>query len=59
MKTFTSTSNGLYDRHNYKLVFGDGRSCMIEDYEQLRSAWFQLSATKQLSHVEVLDVQSE
>ena len=22
---FTTTSNGLYDRHHYQLVFGDGQ----------------------------------
>tara|TARA_Y100000996_G_C22395869_1_gene591143 strand:- start:560 stop:799 length:240 start_codon:yes stop_codon:yes gene_type:complete len=39
---FTQTSNELYDRHHYQLVFGDGqKSIVFEDYEQLRAYWFQ------------------
>ncbi len=51
---FTQTSNESYDRHFYRVVLTDGRSVMLEDYEQVRSVWFEY-ASKLLSHVEVID----
>jgi len=56
MQTFTETSSESYDRHVYELVLKDGRSFTYDCYETLRSAWFQNSAMKQLSHVNVIDV---
>ena len=56
LTTFESTSNKPYDRHEYHLVLKDGRTFVYDDYELLRSAWFQNSAMKQLSHVNVIDV---
>lgn len=52
---FEQTSNGSYDRHKYHLVFKDGRVFVFEDYDTLRAFWFQNSAMKQLSHVNVID----
>jgi len=51
---FTQTSDGLYDRHFYRVVLTDGRSVMLEDYEQVRAFWFEYES-KLLSHVEVID----
>ena len=56
MQSFTETSSGSYDRHVYELILKDGRSFVYDDYETLRAAWFQNSAMKQLSHVNVIDV---
>jgi len=53
---FESTSSEPYDRHNYELVLKDGRTFVYDDYELLLSSWFQNSAMKQLSHVNVIDV---
>ena len=41
VKTFTSTSNRSYDRHYYELVFSDGRSVVIDDYETMKQAWWK------------------
>ena len=38
---FTSTSNGLYDRHTYKLNIPNQGSVILEDYETLRKVWFE------------------
>ncbi len=51
---FTQTSDGDYDRHVYRVVLKDGRSTIIDDYEQMRAFWFQYES-KLLSHVEVID----
>jgi hypothetical protein len=53
---FEQTCDKPYDRHDYELVLKDGRTIVFEDYEMMRAAWFQNSALKQLSHVNVLDV---
>lgn len=51
---FTQTSDGSYDRHNYRVVLKDGRSAVLEDYEHVRAFWFEYES-KLLSHVEVID----
>jgi len=53
-KYFTQTSDGSYDRHIYRVVLKDGRSAMLDDYEQVRAFWFEYES-KLLSHVEVMD----
>ena len=55
---FQQSSNGLYDRHHYKLVFSDGRDKIYESWEGVQSTWFQ-TATQFLSHVEVLDIKTK
>ena len=52
IKTFTSTSEGLYDRHRYKLILNNGKAVVLEDYEDVRQFWFQFRT--QLNCVEVL-----
>ena len=51
---FTQTSDGSYDRHFYRIVLTNGKSIMVDDYEQMRSFWFQYDS-KYLSHVDVID----
>ena len=51
---FQRSSDGLYDRHHYKLVYSDGHDKTHESWESVQSTWFQ-TATQLLSHVEVLD----
>ena len=52
---FTQTSDGAYDRHLYRVVLTNGKSITVDDYEQMRSFWFQYDS-KYLSHVEVIDI---
>lgn len=52
---FTQTSNESYDRHLYRVVLTNGKSITLDDYEQMRSFWFQYDS-KFLSHVEVIDI---
>lgn len=51
---FQRSSDGLYDRHIYKLVYRDKNDKIYESWEGIQSTWFQ-TATQLLSHVEVLD----
>jgi len=43
-----------YLRHDYKLVFTNGKSIVFDNYEDVQRTWFQ-SPNQFLSHVEVLD----
>ena len=56
MNNFTSTSDEPYDRHLYKVKIGD-ESFVVEDYEHLRSIWFEKLRNFSGVTVEVLDVQ--
>tara|TARA_B100000035_G_scaffold152535_1_gene129939 strand:+ start:2124 stop:2294 length:171 start_codon:yes stop_codon:yes gene_type:complete len=55
MSYFTQTSDGLYDRHKYKLIFKNRKAIVFDDWETLRNTWFNLTGLKQLDRVEVLD----
>ena len=52
---FTQSSNSLYDRHTYKIVFSNGQSENYPSWEQVQSRWFE-TPTQFLSHVEVIDL---
>ncbi len=54
--TFTQTSDTLYDRHYYKLIYTNGKEKIFDDYSELKNYWFG-SNLNILSHVEVFDVQ--
>ena len=50
---FEVSSDGPYDRHQYKIVSKSGDAVVVDDWESARSVWF--SRAPFLSHVEVLD----
>ena len=43
MADFTETCSKSYDRHDYTIVFADGRKQLFGDYETMRNFWFQHS----------------
>ena len=47
------TSDKPYNRHKYKIVFVDGRSIVIDDYDMVRQVWGQYKQV--CSHVEIVD----
>lgn len=53
-KTFTQTSDALYDKHQYKVVYTNGQSCIVDCYEDVYKIWMNTSQ-ELTSHVEVLD----
>ena len=55
---FQQTSDGLYDRHHYKLVYKTGKEEYHKSWESMFSKWFQ-SPAMVLSHVEVLDIKQK
>ena len=40
MAYFEQTCNKLYDRHQYKITFSNGREQLFGDYETMRNFWF-------------------
>jgi hypothetical protein len=58
MKIFQQTSNEPYLRHDYKLIFENGREVIFDNYEDVQVTWFQRSGNF-LSHIEVLDRKQE
>lgn len=51
---FKQTSDMPYDRHEYKLVYTDGKEVFFDNYEDIQRTWFEKSGYF-LSHIEVLD----
>lgn len=58
MKIFKQTSNEPYLRHDYKLIFEDGREVIFDNYEDAQLLWWNRSGNF-LSHIEVLDRKQE
>ena len=57
IKTFTQTSDGLYDRHNYKIAFKGGRKeIYCESWEGTQAIWFQWAAMQAIDYIEVCDI---
>ncbi len=54
MPYFEQTSNEPYDRHQYQLEF-NGKSIIFDDYDQLRSHWFECVRNWSDCTVTVLD----
>jgi len=53
-QTFKQTCDKPYDRHDYKVVFEDGKTVIFDNYEDAQLLWWNRSGNF-LSHVEVLD----
>ena len=53
VQTFKQTSDALYDRHVYKLIFKDRDPLYCNDYEYLRAFWYHYRDA--LVSVEVID----
>ena len=53
-KFFQQTSDGLYDRHHYRLVLSDGSSKTFDNWLDVHHSWFRLP-NQFLSHIDVLD----
>jgi hypothetical protein len=51
---FAQTSEGAYDRHNYRLHFTTKETIIVESYEEVYEKWFNTPSILK-SHVEVLD----
>ena len=51
---FAQTSEVPYDRHNYRFVYLDNKSIIVESYEEVLEKWFNTPPLFK-SHIEVLD----
>jgi len=56
---FEQSSYEPYDRHHYKVVIDGNRSLVFEDYDQMRSAWFEHLRNWENCIVEVIDAKKE
>ena len=54
---FTHTSDGLYDRHHYRVVSKTGQHVDVENYEEAKEIWWNQKHI--LSHVEVIDINTK
>jgi len=54
LQCFDKTSNEIYNRHDYKLVYTNGENKVFENHQDFMAAWFQYPKHL-LSHGEVLD----
>ena len=53
---FKHTSEGLYDRHHYKVIDNIGNYAVVDNYHDVRVIWHYLpDDTKSSALVEVLD----
>lgn len=53
-KRFSQTSDGLYDRHDYKLLFKNGKSIIFDDYMEAQDYWMKTNPSI-LDRIDVLD----
>lgn len=51
MKTFTCTSDKLYDRHSYRLIWKDGSYTDYDNYEIMRYMWHEYKHMAERVHV--------
>ena len=51
---FTETSDSPYDRHEYAIIFGNGRQQLFGDYETMRNFWWTHVQLSKMT-VEVID----
>jgi hypothetical protein len=51
MPDFTETCSKSYDRHDYTIVFPDGREQLFGDYETMRHFWFTHSRISKMTVV--------
>jgi hypothetical protein len=54
IESFKQTSEKPYIRHDYKVVFANGKSAIFDNYEDVQRTWWQ-TPNQLLGHVEVLD----
>lgn len=53
-ETFKQTSDKLYDRHIYKLVYSNGQEVIYDNYQDVQESWWN-TPSDFVSHIEVLD----
>jgi hypothetical protein len=54
---FKQTSNLPYNRHRYKVWCVDGSVKILDDYEEVLTAWWNFP--QHCSHVEVIDAKTK
>ena len=52
-QTFTQTSDGLYDRHHYKIIAKNGDTIVVDNWAQAHEIWWNKGPI--LDRIEVLD----
>lgn len=57
MTYFTQTSDGLYDRHHYKVIAKNGETIVVDNWAQAHEIWWNKSPF--LDRIEVLDKPQE
>lgn len=55
IKHFTNTSDQLYDKHLYKLVYKDNTSIIVDNYYDLYLEWNSQELKNECMYIEILD----
>ena len=50
-KPFTCTSDGLYDRHSYRIVWKDGSHTDYKSYDVVKHMWYEYRHMAERVHV--------
>ena len=58
LQVFESTCQKPYDRHEYVLVFKNGKKVKSDDYTTIRNMWFQWCGMGQCDRIDVIDISS-
>ena len=56
LQVFEQTSNDPYDRHEYVLVFKNGKKIKSDDYTTIRNMWFKWCGMGNCDRIDVLDL---
>ena len=56
LQVFESTCQNPYDRHEYELVFKNGKKIKSDDYETIRNMWFKWCGMGHCDRIDVLDI---
>ena len=54
---FTTYSTDPYNRHQYKVIFKDGRNVIVDDYDLVKAMWFQNQ--HDVETIEVIDCKTK
>ena len=56
LPVFESTCQNPYDRHEYELVFKNGKKIKSDDYTTIRNMWFKWCGMGHSDRIDVIDV---
>ena len=56
LQVFEKTCSKAYDRHEYELVFKNGKKIKSEDYTTIKNLWFKFCMGGACDRIDVVDL---